>query len=277
MYYKPGQYIANYAALTAAVFVAGAGVCIIGGLYWRRGTTTGAWTAMGAGIVCAGIALVAKEESMLSTATLVAWSEHGLSAPAKVLLYLRTSPKLSGQVLGFFAIAVAVVSYVVVSVFTSKVAFDLDRLLHRGKYTDAESSGAMSTEGARPTRTLLEKLGFTREFTGTDKWVTWVTLAWPLLWTVIFVVFTAYNLATPVPDRTWMNFWQWWTVCIFVLGIVVVIWFSIGGFRDLAQMYARLKAYRVDATDDGTVAESGDDLLDKLEDKHQSGRGSHSG
>ena len=33
-------------AITAAIFAGGSGAVIIGGLYWKRGTTTAAWTAM---------------------------------------------------------------------------------------------------------------------------------------------------------------------------------------------------------------------------------------
>lgn len=258
--YKPGQYIAFYAALTASVFVAGAGVCIIGGLYWRKGTTGAAWTAMCVGMLGSAIALVSKEESFLNTVALRGWAEHWWGAPAQFLLYLREQPWLTGQVLGFFVIVIAVTLYVGVSLWSRRPSFDLDRLLHRGRYRDAESSDAASTEGTDRPRTLMEKLGFTREFTGTDKWITWVTIAWPLGWTVVFVVFTAYNLATPVSDSAWMGFWKWWTVGIFILGIVIMIWFSIGGFRDLVRMYRRLKTYQVDARDDGTVAESGDEL-----------------
>ena len=35
-----------FLALTGAIFVGGAGSAIIGGLYWKRGTTAAAWTAM---------------------------------------------------------------------------------------------------------------------------------------------------------------------------------------------------------------------------------------
>ena len=43
-WYEPTQYIAMFLALTGAVFVGGAGSAIIGGLYWKRGTTAAAWT-----------------------------------------------------------------------------------------------------------------------------------------------------------------------------------------------------------------------------------------
>ncbi len=39
-------YITMFQVLTAAIYTGGAGAVIIGGLYWRRGTTAAAWTAM---------------------------------------------------------------------------------------------------------------------------------------------------------------------------------------------------------------------------------------
>jgi hypothetical protein len=34
---------------------------------------------------------------------------------------------------------------------------------------------------------------------------------------------------------------------------VIVVWFTIGGIRDLRRMYAHLERYHADATDDGSV------------------------
>ncbi len=267
IYYKPGQYIAMYATLSASMFVAGAGVCIIGGLYWRYGTTLAAWTAMLTGMACSAIALLAKEDSMLPTLVLTAGKESWWSPVASALLALRQNEWLSGQVLGFAAIVVAVTSYVGISLATVRVPFELDRILHRGKYRDEHSSSAASADGSGDGRkqTVWEKLGFTSEFTGADKWVTWVTLAWPLAWTVVFLVFTGYNLIWPVSDASWMVFWKWWTNGVFVLGIVIVVWFAIGGFRDLVRMYRHLTAFRVDERDDGTVAVSGDEMVRQAE------------
>ena len=59
--YKPNQYIAMFLALTGAVFVGGAGSAIIGGLYWKRGTTAAAWAAMIAGMTLSGGGIILKQ------------------------------------------------------------------------------------------------------------------------------------------------------------------------------------------------------------------------
>ena len=59
--YTPNQYVSMFLALTGSIFVGGAGSAIIGGLYWRRGTTAGAWAAMVAGMSLAVFGVVVKQ------------------------------------------------------------------------------------------------------------------------------------------------------------------------------------------------------------------------
>ena len=61
MLYEPNQYIAMFLALTGAVFIGGAGSAIIGGLYWKHGTTGAAWAAMIAGMTLSGGGIVLKQ------------------------------------------------------------------------------------------------------------------------------------------------------------------------------------------------------------------------
>ena len=223
--FQPSEYIAMFCALTSAMFVGGAGAVIIGGLYWKRGTTAGAWAAMLTGMLAslAGIAI------------------------RKV----RPEFFLTGQEMTFIAIALAVSAYVLVSLLGPRAVFNLERLLHRGPYAIA---GESQEADERPP-TWLEKLGFSREFTGRDRLITYVTLSWPLAWTAIFVVVTAYNLVVDVPADSWLRFWHGWTWFILCCSVVVIVWFTIGGFRDLVHLYRHLRAGQTNPLDDGRVVE----------------------
>ena len=55
--FQQNQKIALFFAITAAIFAGGSGAVIIGGLYWKRGTTAAAWSAMivGATISVGGV------------------------------------------------------------------------------------------------------------------------------------------------------------------------------------------------------------------------------
>jgi solute:Na+ symporter, SSS family len=254
--YRPSQYVAMWAAITASVFVAGAGSVIIGGLYWRRGSTAAAWTAMTIGIVMSTYGILAKDHSakaFLETSML----GGPLDAIARATLWINANAWLSGQVLGFIAAITAITAYTVVSLMGKHAEFDLDRMLFRGRWKEAlPASEADFREEPRegPPRWML-KLGFTREYSKVDTWITWATVSWPLFWTAVLVVGSVFALSGTITKETWVGFWHVYTWLIFSVGCVIVIWFTIGGFRDLARMYAHLKRYGADERDDGSVRE----------------------
>ncbi len=84
--FSQNQKIALYFALTAAIFSGGCGAVIIGGLYWERGTTAAAWTAMiiGAFIGVGGTLVKQVSVDWLSDVS-------SLATIKTILLYLRLS------------------------------------------------------------------------------------------------------------------------------------------------------------------------------------------
>jgi len=243
--FRHAQYIAMYCSLTGAVFVGGAGAVIIGGLYWRRGTTRAAWAAMITGTT---VSLVGLWFLQIAPETLRSIESHAsLSWLAAVGLYLQGH--VTGQVMSFISIALAITAYVAVSLLGPRTVHDMDRLLHRGVHAVAED--ATQGDGRQPR--WWEKLGISREFTGADRIVTYISVGWPLFWTAVFVVVTAYNLTVQVPGSSWLRFWHVWTWFIVGCGVLVTCWFTIGGFRDLRAMFRLMRSRRADATDDGRV------------------------
>ena len=243
MLYTPTQYVSMFLALTGAIFVGGAGSAIIGGLYWRRGTTGGAWTAMILGMSLAVFGVVVKQ---IKPELL-----EGAGTVFEVLRYVRT--EVTGQVLMFASICLSVTSYVVVSLVQSASAapFDLERMLHRGTY-------ARSDEGFEtlPPETWLQRLGFDRNMSGWDKIVTALTIAWPLFFTVVFFVgLIAYFVLgeSPLSDEQWVAGWRIWLWVALPTAAVVTVWFILGGLRDMVRMFRRLAVVRVDGADDGSV------------------------
>ena len=53
-YFGQVSYILMFFAITATIYSGGAGSVIIGGLYWKRGTTAGAWAAMSCSVIGGG-------------------------------------------------------------------------------------------------------------------------------------------------------------------------------------------------------------------------------
>jgi SSS family solute:Na+ symporter len=251
LYWQPGEYIAMYGALTGSIFVAGGGAAIIGGLYTRWGTTGGAWAAMLAGIGISVPGLV-----VLNAPT--SWVDSmGSPDPAAGALvagaFNWVRANVTGMELSFVAMMASCAGYVGVSLGGGRRTFDLDRMLHRGAWR--VEGDATVDEGPR---TFMEKLGFDRQYRGWDRFVAYVTLAWPLAFTLLFAVGTPWLLwrqaqGDPVGNAQWSAWWQGWSWFILASSTVVVVWFTIGGLRDYARLRRDLKSFRADESDDGSV------------------------
>ena len=250
MIFQQTQYIAMFFAVTGAIFFGGAGSVIIGGLYWSRGTTPAAWAAMITGMV-ASLVKIAVEQVDRDYLAAIACDGASIGATlADVVLWIKTSA--TGQEMALLAILAAIGAYIGVSLLGPRVRFNMDKLLHRGRYAIAGESAGQTDKAA----TWLQRLGFSKEFTGKDRVVAYITLGWPLAWTVVFVVVTIYNYAVPdVPAESWLSFWHIWIWLIVVLSAIIAVWFAIGGFLDLRDLFATLKSYKEDETDDGRVAD----------------------
>lgn len=224
--FRQTEYIFMFFAITAAIYAGGAGAVILGGLYWRRGTTAGAWGAMSVGALLAvgGIAL----------------------------RQLDPQFPLNGQVLSFLAMMSALAVYVLLSLWTCRAPFDLDRLLHRGAYAVAADAPA------RPAATLkarwLALIGIDAAFTRGDKAISLGLFAWTCTWTLVFLGGTLWNLWRPWPLSWWARYWHVAAVLVpLLLSLGTVTWFTLGGVRDLRRLFARLDALPRDAADNGQL------------------------
>jgi SSS family solute:Na+ symporter len=248
--WQPGEYIAMYGALTGSIFVAGGGAAIIGGLYTRWGTTAGAWAAMLAGI---GISVPGLVVLNAPTAWVQAMSGPAPSLPALAAPFSWVRANVTGMELSFMAMMASCAAYVVASLAGGVRRFDLDRMLHRGRWR-LEGDAALD----EAPRTFLEKVGFDRQYRGWDRFVAVITLAWPLAFTALFLAATPWLLwrrasGDPVTEESWSAWWHGWTWFILAASSVVMVWFSIGGIRDYVRLRRDLRSYRADESDDGRV------------------------
>jgi len=210
--------------VSGAIFVGGSGAVIIGGLYWKRGTTAAAWAAMITGALTATINIVLKS-------------------------VIENYP-INGQWGWFMAMIAASVVYILVSWLTPKPKVDMDKLLHRGQYSDHAKEKSGSETPAKGWKVLA----WTKEFTRGDKVIYAVTIGWTLLWVLVFIAGTVYNFAVqPIENSTWMQFWKIYTYIFLGISIIVTIWFTIGGIKNLREMISALRHNLRDHSDDGFV------------------------
>ena len=244
------DFIFMFFALTGAIYLGGAGVVIIGGLYWKRGTTEAAWTALILGTVMAfgGMLIQSYWTTMMAPMLLKFWPDWQW-----VIAHKANFP-LNGQEIYFYAMLAASLSYVLVSLLGPKRVFDMDKMLHCGKYAVKDDVVEAEDPLKVKRKTFGELIGVSREFSKFERFLFWATFWWTMAWWGIFVVGTVVNIFFKISDTAWSWFWWfklWWFSLI--LGVVCTAWIFCGGVRDAFRLFRDLKAERVDNTDDGTV------------------------
>ena len=241
--FDQNQEIALYFAVTFAIFAGGVGAVIIGGLYWDRGTTEGAWAAMiiGATIAVTGTIMPQISESWLNEG-------GGLVGFKSLILRLK---EINGIKFYGLSMAFSSLSYIVVSLLTFKEKMNMDKLLNRGEYSIKEEKKIVD----KNVKTVWRVFGIGNEFTIEDKVTYLVSYLWNIFFTVIFVIGTVYNLSNSVSDDSWMIYWKYQVYINVVFSFVIIIWFSIGGFIDIKKMFSSLSSTQRDHQDSGWVSD----------------------
>jgi SSS family solute:Na+ symporter len=224
-----------FMAITGAIFTGGGGAVVLGGLYWKRGTTAAAWTAMITGCVLSVTAMIIRQ------------IQQSHPFDGQIMSYIASKNSL---VLGFWASIAALASYVIVSLVGKHNIFNMNKMLHRGEYAVEELEIAKSKSSVSGIRALI---GMGSEFTTGDKAIYLSTMGWTVLLILLFVAGTIYNFAVKVKTDSWSNFWHGYIWVLLTLSVITTLWFLICGFRDLKNMLAKLRTIKRDISDDGAV------------------------
>ncbi len=98
-----------------------------------------------------------------------------------------------------------------------------------------------------------------REFARRDRALYILTYCWTGLWTLTFIIGTVICLTQDVGKEPWLTYWKIYIWIQIVMSAVVIVWFSIGGVRDVRAMTRDLATQTRDDSDDGMVRVSGED------------------
>ena len=246
-YFAQTSYILMFFAVTGAIYSGGAGACIVGGLYWKRGGTLGAYAAMTAGSFLAATGVLLSQPAVWRPVARWLYADCGWTF---LLPYLEKFP-VNGQYMLFFAMVTAVILYVALSLAQGKT-FNLDRMLHRGAYA-VESDG----KKAKFVFSLRSLAGITDDYTRGDRWLAWsVFLYTTALW-LVFLATIFLNVVFGHWSRgRWIEYFFYLNIVLpLIIGIVTGIWFTWGGIRDLKLMFQRLRVLKRNANDDGRVVD----------------------
>ena len=223
MVFQQSEYIFLFFAITGAIFTGGSGAVIIGGLYWKRGTTAAAWSALLTGSFVAVGGIIIKQ--------------------------IDPEFFINGQEFWGLAMLASSLVYVIVSLLSGKKDFNMDKMLHKGEYAIEGETQVVSPEMARGWRVM----GMGKEFTRGDKVIYIAAYTWTFAWAAVFLVGTWANLTSTIGDTSWMTFWKVFIIINTVASVFIIIWFTIGGTRDLRDMLKRLSTAVRNHQDDGFV------------------------
>lgn len=242
------DYILMYFRLTGAIYIGGAGSAIIGGLYWKRGTAGGAW----AGVITGGVLSVGG--LVLQNLIWPRIPEWKTAYPAlKWIQPLPDAFPLNGMEMGFLCSVLACLAYVGCSLLSPKAPADMDKLLHRGKYAKPEDQIPLPLKPGRVG--WLRFLGVNKNFTRGDKAIFIFKISWTLFFFAAFIIGTIINVLWSVSTDSWVHWWRFQVTFTTTVAIIVVVWFLIGGIRDLRDLIKTLRTVARDANDDGTVSD----------------------
>ena len=260
------DYIQLYVALVCTMWLGGCGPVMIFGLYSRFGTTKGAWTSLLTGMGMAVIGAVMQRN----------WADkiypflvgHGWVDTTDRILRAASKPfnpyivwkmddvkcPINSYEWYLITMLVTLTLYITVSLLSCKEPFNLDRMLHRGKYALDEKREISSVWSWRSVWGKL--IGITPEYTLGDKVIAWSYFCYSFIYKfgLAFIAVIIWNVF-----QTWRP--QWWATYFLIVFLIVpgimaaitAVWFGIGGGIDLAKMFRDLEKRVVSPLDDGRV------------------------
>jgi len=262
------DYINLYFTVVGAIWSGGAGAVVLGGLYTRFGTTAGAYASILTGAAVSGGGMLVQRNwpdyvypflDRLGLIPALTDLFETMSRPLEPWILWRMSPvkfPVNSTEIMFIAMILSIAMYCLVSFLTCRRPFNLERMLHRGKYA---LDGEVKHFEKLTFRNCFRKIiGITPDYTFGDKCIAWGTFIWNF-----GLSFGIFYMGTIV----WNSFYRWptlwWGWRLFILSVIVacvksmisMVWFMIGGIIDMKQMFRDLAARTsVNELDNGMVS-----------------------
>ena len=285
------DYINMYISLMIMMWTGGAGAVMCFGFYSRFGTTAGAFSAVIGSVVLGGFGIFCNRnwaDVVYPFLQKCGWVEavgtflESVSRPFNPWIVWTMNPvkcPINSQEMLFITASCTVLLYLLVSLSqTLRISlhpfsigwredklFNLDRMLHRGKYA---IDGEVKTREKWTLRNFFSKLiGITPEYSRGDKVIAWGLFGYSVVLGVVFLFAAVFvwNLFYKWPTEWWSKYFFVTQLALpLVMAVVSTLWFSIGGFRDLRRLFRDLKTRVVNPLDDGRV-EGNMSLADKAQ------------
>ena len=257
LFFAQLDYINMFTTIMCSLWLGGAGPIMVFGLYSRFGNLTGAWCAIifGSGTSLAGLILQRTWAlTVYPFLEKMGWVEGlnnflvTVSSPFNPWIEWSMDPvkfPINSFEIYFISMILSVGGYVIGSYLTYK-PYDLDKLLHRGKYAD----GPEPVKEKWTLRNIFSKIiGITPEYTRGDRIIAYSVFFYSVVYSVgiIFFGIVIWNAIWPWPH-------SWWTVKFFIttllipgiVGVISTVWFMIGGSIEKALRNGELFRFKCD-------------------------------
>lgn len=259
------DYINLFCIIMTSIWLGGAGPVIVFGLYSRMGNTAGAFCSLltGTFVSTAGILLQRNWASgiypWLATRGWVVPMDHLLqfvSAPFRPYIEWQMNPvkfPINSMEIFFIAMLLGIGAYWIGSFLSLRRPFNLNRMLHRGKYN---LEGVSEPEKITFRNILGKLVGITPQYTFSDRIITWSVFGFTFLYQfgLTFLAVLVFNFFSPWSMEGWGKYF----LIVFLIvpafvAAVSTVWFTIGGIIDLRRMFRDLKNRIENPLDNGQV------------------------
>ena len=265
VFFKNIDYINMFVTIMCAFWVAASGPIMIGGLYSTFGNSCGAYCSLIFGSGFAGGCIFMQ---MTWARHIYPWLEsmgwvdgldrflRGVTSFTDPWIVWQMDPQkfpISSPEVNAIAMLISLLGYVIGSWVTYKGPYNLDKLLHRGKYAE---DGMWVKEKWTVGRVFRSILGIDAEYTTGDKVIAWSVFLWTFVYQLglTFLLPLIWNIYSPWP----IEWWSWYffirsLVVSIIIGVISTVWFMWGGIIDTCRLFRDLKNRVEDDSDNGFV------------------------
>ena len=273
------DYIQMFITIGCSMWFTGAGAIVTLGLYWRRGTTAGAYASL---ISAATVSLCGILVQRGWADTVLPWlTTHGLEHGVRRFLEVISSPfdpwirwtvtdaewcvkfPVNSIELSFIAMLISLFLYVVVSLLTCRTPFNLEKMLHRGQWADEPANGSTAKQAngstVRPSfakRLLNHMVGINAQYTREDRVLAWACFGYNILYGFLgtFVLVAICSKVFNWSIHAWVIKTFVTSLAVpLVFGVITTIWFTWGTTRDIRRLFHDLETRVRDDRDNGMV------------------------
>jgi len=276
------DYIQLFVTIMTMMWLGGCAPVMLFGLYSRFGNASGAFASVVSGMLLSLGGIFLQRNWAASVYPFL--DRHGMVEPVSSFLHKVSKPlnpyvvwemdpvkfPVNSYEWGIITMFFTLVMFCLFTVLTQRKPFNLDRMLHRGIYSE---DGKKVEKLEWTFKNILSKLlGITPEYTRGDKVIAWAMVIYALVYEFIFCFILVL---------VWNIFFQWdendWGVFFFIRSLIIpcvialisTVWFGIGGFKDFVQLLKDLKVKKINNLDngqvDGEVALADKEKFEKLE------------